>query len=273
MDDKAYSHGGGVKRGTPQRGAAASEGVKRTSGAAFLAERDAVSSKKAAVITERRGGLFSDMKRETVNFREVFSSACSGARMAALANIEEEMNKLAQPRCVWWRLKGASACPLEDESAMKGRLDLPKLAGEAPRCYILIAEVIGTGGPKVKEHDADCLQVAQHEKKPWTVVVKDATPDKPTEVLRLRRPAGIDETYVWVVGLLTRTGKDADVSWKIQAINEAYPANRLAQLLPLRVKELLPEGFEDAEEPEEKKELTPQERAKKALEEAMKTMA
>lgn len=237
-----------------------------------MADRDANAAEKAALAEQRdrekRRTAFAIVQEQEVVFNEVLASVCRGGRMQAVAKAEEA-DKTAQPRCAWWRLQG-DAAPLAGEDAAKGRLDLVRLADQVAQAYILVAEVHGSGGPRVREHDADLVHSSMHAQKPWNVVLKEVHDQKLEEVLRLRRPGGVEFGHIWVVGILLRTGTDKDRGWKMQAINEVYPAKRLSALLPLRCKELVPEFVADETAAQEEKELSPGEQARRMLEEAMR---
>jgi len=247
--------------------------AKRTSGAAFLAERDktvAAERDKTAITKEKeqakkRSSLFVnlDIRDEVkVNFREVLSEVSAGGRMMAAAKSEAENTRL-HPRCSWWKLQNGAG-PLEGEDAGRGRLDLAKLGDKAAPAYVLVVEeqIIET---LTKEHDCDRLQFREQDNIPWNVVLREPGAGKePHVLLRLRRPAGVEKGYIWVAGILSRTPEG---EWKTEAINEVYPAKRLPALLPLRCKDL----FTAAEEKKPKKrELTPAEEAQKMMDEAMK---
>mmetsp|Transcript_51549 Transcript_51549/g.81812 ORF Transcript_51549/g.81812 Transcript_51549/m.81812 type:complete len:243 (+) Transcript_51549:83-811(+) len=231
---------------------------------AIAAERTQVAAEKA----RRMPGLFPAPPDE-INFGEITGSIVRGGRIGAFARAEEA-DRFAQPRCQWWQLKGGAKA-VAGADAAKGRLDLTAVA-EDDSVFVLVAEVFGSTKEVVHEADTDRLQSVNKLSPPWNVVIKEVKDDKLEEILRLRRPAGVDKGSVWVVGILMRTVSSVKFSWRIEAVNEVYPSNRLSTLLPMRCKELVPEDISAAPTTKEEEELSPGEQARRMLEEAMKEM-
>lgn len=231
---------------------------------AIAAERVQIAAEKA----KRMPGLFPAPPDE-IDFGEITGSIVRGGRIGAFARAEEA-DKFAQPRCQWWQLKGG-AKPVEGADAAKGRLDLTRVA-EDDTVFVLVAEVFGITKEVVHEADTDRLQSINKLSPPWNVVIKEVKDDKLEEILRLRRPSGVEKGCVWVVGILMRTVSSVKFSWRIEGVNEVYPVNRLATLLPMRCKELVPDDI-SAPAAKEEEELSPGEQARRMLEEALQWWA
>jgi len=243
---------------------------KRTSGQAFLAERDKASKEKEEVIRKRRlktGGSLVEAAPYKVDFDPLLSSQCKGGRVKVLGQAEEaEEHKW--PKCTWWQLEGGPG-PKPLALANKG-LDLAKVSKDV-LLLALVAETPTEGSSSVREEDHSRLLSEEIDVHPWRVVVSERSADKSQcDLVRVRRIEGLQKGGAWFVALLVKTVGDAP-TWSIQAVDEIYPLSRLRALLPMRCKELAPETAE-AQGKTAEAELSPGEQARRMLEEAMKNM-
>mmetsp|Transcript_134454 Transcript_134454/g.287660 ORF Transcript_134454/g.287660 Transcript_134454/m.287660 type:complete len:238 (-) Transcript_134454:91-804(-) len=217
-------------------------------------EREAVKKFKAG---RGFGGGFAELVEKTppeVNFTSLLSSTFAGGPVVVELHAEEK-DKLKQPQCAWWQLRPGGQ-PVGPVASSK--LDLSQVDEEV-RLVAFVAEVPHSGSmAAVFEPDTEGAKVCPG----WTAKLHVAGKKGPgRELLSIRRPGGVQPGGAWFVGVLARGGPEG---WQAEVIDDVYPANRVAALLPLRCKDVLPPP-ESAPVEE-----SPADKARRMLEEAMK---
>ena len=230
--------------------------MKRTSGAAYLAERDKTADPKNAASKQLKPNWkavgFGDFLREQGPRKPLFDplleSECAGGSVSAKVAAEDAgPNSGLIPKCSWWQFCDDGPPTVVEESSV----DLSKLK-KVP-LVALIAQVAS----KETINDASSNQgfTTAKSQSPWTAKISAGQQD----LVRIRRPEGIRSTGVWLVATLQKEGD----SWKVQATDELYPEKRLDAVVRLRFKDFI----HDADKPEEE---DPMAATRRMLEEAMK---
>mmetsp|Transcript_2611 Transcript_2611/g.6079 ORF Transcript_2611/g.6079 Transcript_2611/m.6079 type:complete len:247 (+) Transcript_2611:2-742(+) len=245
--------------------------MKRESGAAYLAKRDAEAGEGQAakrprgattLPLQRRtlGSSFVDLLLEgthaDVDFRPLLSSRCEGGRLAAAVRADgSSAEKTVKPRCAWWTLEhgGQPVGPVHSSV-----LDLAQL-DKAVAVVALVADAEEEGKRTVVTEHSDQGAKATPA---WTAALGEGAPRPSRELVRLRRGDGVQPGGVWLVAVIAREAEGS--GWHALAIDEVYPAKRLKALLPLRCKDLVKAAEPPAEE-------DPMEKTRRLLAEAMKS--
>ena len=228
--------------------------MKRTSGAAYLAERDKADPKAASkqLKPNWKAVGFGDFLREQGPRKPLFDplleSECAGGRVSAKVVAEDAgPNSGLIPKYSWWQFCDDGPPTIVEENS----LDLSKL--KKVSLVALIAQVAS----KETINDASSNQgfTTAKSQSPWTAKLFEGKSD----LVWIRRPEGIRSTGVWLVATLQKEG---DV-WKVKAADELYPENRLEAVVRLRFKDFIHEQAEKEEE-------DPMAATRRMLEEAMK---
>eukprot|EP00928_Gymnodinium_smaydae_P037279 TRINITY_DN25908_c0_g1_i1.p1 TRINITY_DN25908_c0_g1~~TRINITY_DN25908_c0_g1_i1.p1 ORF type:complete len:253 (-),score=66.06 TRINITY_DN25908_c0_g1_i1:174-932(-) len=189
-----------------------------------------------------------------------FAAGVVGAKLES-----QDADKTSQPRCGWWQwhIGGVPQGPVHSNM-----LDLAKL--DASTTLVAIAaDVPTTGQEAVFEPGSGSAR----QFRAWTAMVaaRGGSGGAGRQVLlRVRRSTGVQPGGAWLVGVLIR-GEGG--RWSAKAVDEVYPAGRLAATLPLRCKEFLADGAGDdvdAEGGKKSAEASAMDETRRMLEEAMK---
>eukprot|EP00931_Biecheleriopsis_adriatica_P044383 TRINITY_DN25398_c0_g2_i1.p1 TRINITY_DN25398_c0_g2~~TRINITY_DN25398_c0_g2_i1.p1 ORF type:complete len:243 (-),score=67.56 TRINITY_DN25398_c0_g2_i1:87-815(-) len=241
--------------------------MKRTSGQAYLAERDKAAGDGAAKQTKpgwKGGGGFGfgDFLREheprKIDFDPLLSSPCEGSRLIADVKLEESIStgdKAVMPKCSWYTLQHNQppVGPVESNS-----LDLSKV-GDGVVLVVLVAQTAEK--QTINDTSTNAGSTVAKAICAWRATLSEGPAKDRKDLLRIRRPQGPKSTGVWLIAGFIRGS--AEDRWHAEAIDEVYPEKRLKTVLPLRFKELVPPA-------EEKEEEDPMAAARRMLEEAMK---
>jgi len=226
--------------------------MKRTSGAAYLAERDRELQPAAKQKPGWAARGFGDFLREPAPKKPLFdpllSSPCEGGSIVAKVTTDDMGNeKAAMPKCSWWQFPTSGPPVIIDGNT----LDLSEMKG------VPLVALVAQLAARETINDASSNQGYTTAKgpSPWTAKVLEGK----TELLRLRRPEGLRSTGVWLVATIQKDGS----SWKADALDELYPEKRLEAVLMLRFKDYV------KEQAEEKQEEDPMEATRRMLAEAM----
>ena len=224
--------------------------MKRTSGAAYLEERDRTSQPAAKQKTgwaARTIDFLKEPAKKYAIFDPLLSSPCdTGSIVANVTTDSMGKEKAAMPKCTWWQFPTSGSPVTKDGNDM----DLAELKGiplVALVAHLPARETINDASSNQGYTIAKCPT-------PWTAKLLQGK----TELLRLRRPEGLRSTGVWLVATVH---KDGD-AWKAEAVDELYPENRLDAVLLLRFKDFVKEHAEKQEE-------DPMEATRRMLAEAM----
>lgn len=241
--------------------------MKRTSGAAYLADRDkaAGGDAKQQKTAWKTGGGFADFLREPTKkivFEPVLESPCAGGRVMAIVKPDEihgSADKALQPKCAWWQFQhtGPPVGPVESDV-----LDLSKLDKDVALVALLanVAES-QTINDASSNHGFSTAKATPA----WTARLGEGSKEEDRrELIRLRRAEGCRTTGVWLVACIIKESTCDGSSWTAQAIDEVYPEKRIKALLPMRFKDLVPAA------PEKKVDDDPMAATRRMLEEAMK---
>eukprot|EP00930_Biecheleria_cincta_P062382 TRINITY_DN47856_c0_g1_i1.p1 TRINITY_DN47856_c0_g1~~TRINITY_DN47856_c0_g1_i1.p1 ORF type:complete len:243 (+),score=58.21 TRINITY_DN47856_c0_g1_i1:32-760(+) len=240
--------------------------MKRTSGAAYLADRDKASNDevKQQKTGWKTGGGFADFLREPTKkivFEPVLESPCAGGQVMALVKPDEQhgsADKALQPKCAWWQFQhtGPPVGPVESNV-----LDLSKLDKDVA-LVALLAHV--SESKTINDASSNHGFTTAKTTPAWTARLGEGSkPEDRRELIRLRRSEGCRTTGVWLVACIIKESTGDTCSWRAQAIDEVYPEKRIKALLPMRFKDLVPA-------PPEEKEDDPMAATRRLLEEAMK---
>ncbi|CAJ1385737.1 unnamed protein product [Effrenium voratum] len=243
--------------------------MKRTSGAAYLAERDAASYKRSDAAAFKRpdekskplesrpgwaarqyGNFLAEPPTKPKIFDPILSSTCpDGPLVAKVVTDDMGKEKAGMPTCTWWQFFADG----EPETSRGDKLDLSQISSKKEvKLVALVAQMVA----KETIDDASSNQGYTTAKgpSPWTAALWSE--DK--ELVRIRRPEGLRTTGVWLVATLQRDGE----GWKADAVDELYPEKRLEAVLMLRFKDFVKKEEEVVEE-------DPMAATRRMLEEAM----
>mmetsp|Transcript_21242 Transcript_21242/g.39968 ORF Transcript_21242/g.39968 Transcript_21242/m.39968 type:complete len:230 (+) Transcript_21242:56-745(+) len=228
--------------------------MKRTSGAAYLAERDKTDQRTSSkqLKPNWKGVGFGDFLRDAPRkplFESLLESEFAGGRVLAKVTADDAgANTGIVPKCSWWQFREEGQ-PIIAEDAS---LDLAKLK-DVP-LVALIAQVAS----KETINDASSNQgyTVAKSQSAWTAKVYAGSQD----LVRIRRPEGLRSTGVWLVATFQKEGD----AWKATAADELYPEHRLEAVLRLRFKDFINDKSEKKEDAED-----PMAATRRLLEEAM----
>lgn len=226
--------------------------MKRTSGAAYLAERDGelqpAAKQRVGWAARGAGNFLCELAPKKPLFDPLLSSPCEGGSIVARVTTDDMGNeKAAMPKCSWWQFPTSGPPVIVDGNT----LDLSEMKG------VPLVALVAQLAARETINDASSNQGYTTAKgpSPWTAKVLEGE----TELLRLRRPEGLRSTGVWLVATIQKDGS----SWKADALDELYPEKRLEAVLMLRFKDYV------KEQAEEKPEEDPMEATRRMLAEAM----
>eukprot|EP00929_Paragymnodinium_shiwhaense_P012650 TRINITY_DN12009_c0_g1_i1.p1 TRINITY_DN12009_c0_g1~~TRINITY_DN12009_c0_g1_i1.p1 ORF type:complete len:237 (+),score=73.44 TRINITY_DN12009_c0_g1_i1:174-884(+) len=193
------------------------------------------------------------------DFPQLPKGSCSEAANLASAVRAEDADKTKQPYSFWWTMT-RDAPPVGP--VQSSRLSLSKLDKDV--CVVaLVAEVPDSTKGTTSEFDTDRVARAKTEPAWICRLVEDPdNKEKRKDVLRVKRASGVKKGGAWFVGVLVRQNDES--GWQAETIDEVYPSKRVANLLALRCKEIIPPA------PAAKEEST-MDAARKILEDAMKS--
>ena len=229
--------------------------MKRTSGAAYLAERDSqlkpVAKAKVGWAARGAGNSLAEPKKK-VFFDPLLSSPCEGGVIVAKVTTDDmanEKEKAAMPKCSWWQFP-SNGPPVTIDGTT---IDLSEMKG------VPLVALVAQMAARETINDASSNQGYTIAKgpSPWTAKVLEGK----TELLRLRRPEGLRSTGVWLIATLQKEGGEG--AWKADALDELYPEKRLEAVLMLRFKDYVKETEKEQTEED------PMEATRRMLAEAM----
>mmetsp|Transcript_15238 Transcript_15238/g.39265 ORF Transcript_15238/g.39265 Transcript_15238/m.39265 type:complete len:246 (-) Transcript_15238:53-790(-) len=245
--------------------------MKRTSGAAFLADRDKGDAKEAKTkkgrsersewTTGEGDGFVETLRakdRIKAGYNSLLSSESAGGPVAAAVRSEDVSTaKTSQPQCAWWQLQPG----IPPVGPVRSKiLDLSQLDKEVS-VIALVAEVVGASEKATVTEAQEGGSLTRSTAAAWNVTLFEGGKDERKDLLRLRMPISPRPGAVWVVGSLTRGGPDEP--WRAESIDEVWPLSRVKEMMALRFKDKVPVQ-------EEKKEEDPMEKTRRLLLEAMK---
>ena len=226
--------------------------MKRTSGAAYLAERDMTEKLKPQPKigwAARTVNSVAQLPSKKPLFEPLLSSPVETASVVAKVWTDDMVmmkDKTGAPKCSWWKFMG-DAVP---EKVEGDTLELSGLKGVPVVALVARLPVRET----VDDAATNTGYTTAKMPSPWTAKLLQ----KEQDLVRIRRPEGLRSTGVWLVATLRQKGE----LWTAEAVDELYPEKRLEAVLQLRFKEFIKK---EEEAPSE----DPMEATRRMLAEAM----